>query len=126
STDNHVAENSFSFICINAIAGIEIRSTQMLEFKLPGENPEKLTVRHPGDVPQLLWDFMQRFEMDGSGGAADFARGLYGYTSFDAVQFFDNIQLSAAKQEPGAIPLMRYRMYQYVIAINHFKDELFI
>ncbi len=26
---------------------------------------------------------------------------------------------------PESIPLMRYRMYQYVIAINHFKDELF-
>jgi anthranilate synthase component 1 len=27
STDHHAAENSFSFICINAIAGIEISST---------------------------------------------------------------------------------------------------
>ncbi len=26
----------------------------------------------------------------------------------------------------GAIPLVRYRLYQYVIVINHFKDELFI
>jgi anthranilate synthase component 1 len=25
-----------------------------------------------------------------------------------------------------AIPLMRYRLYQYMIAINHFKDELYI
>jgi anthranilate/para-aminobenzoate synthase component I len=24
------------------------------------------------------------------------------------------------------IPLVRYRLYQYVIVINHFKDELFI
>src|SRR5437764_7135254 len=24
------------------------------------------------------------------------------------------------------MPLMRYRLYQYVIAVNHFKDELFI
>ncbi len=24
------------------------------------------------------------------------------------------------------IPLVRYRLYQYVIAINHFKNELFI
>jgi anthranilate synthase component 1 len=27
---------------------------------------------------------------------------------------------------PLAIPLIRYRLYQYVIAINHFRDELFI
>ena len=36
STDNHAAENSYSFICINAIAGMEITSTQSIEFKLPG------------------------------------------------------------------------------------------
>ena len=31
STDNHAAENSYSFICINAIAGIEISSAKRLE-----------------------------------------------------------------------------------------------
>jgi len=50
---------------------------------------------------------------------------LYGYTTFDAVQFFDTIRF-ADKSATASIPLMRYRLYQYVIAINHFKDELFI
>ncbi len=36
STDHHAAENSYSFICINAIAGIEISSASNIEFKLPG------------------------------------------------------------------------------------------
>ena len=31
-----------------------------------------------------------------------------------------------AQQQVNAIPLMRYRLYQYVIAINHYKDEIFI
>ncbi|MFX5271949.1 hypothetical protein ABTD28_19700, partial [Acinetobacter baumannii] len=34
STDHHVAENSYSFICINAVAGMEITSTKIIEFKL--------------------------------------------------------------------------------------------
>ena len=37
STDHHAAENSYSFICVNAIGGIEITSSQQIEFKLPGE-----------------------------------------------------------------------------------------
>ena len=41
STDHHVAENSYSFICINAIAGIEVRNKQTAEFKLPGQEPQK-------------------------------------------------------------------------------------
>ena len=52
-------------------------------------------------------------------------QGLYGYTTFDAVQFFDSVSFRDRGNTDG-IPLMRYRLYQYVIAINHFKDELFI
>ncbi|MFX6036234.1 hypothetical protein ABTE74_22875, partial [Acinetobacter baumannii] len=54
----------------------------------------------------------------------DFAQGLYGYTNFEAVQFFDTVQLQSTQTYP--IPLMRYRLYQYVIACNHFKDELYL
>jgi len=61
-------------------------------------------------------------------------QGLFGYTTFDAVQFFDTIKFTDKPGNNGAagngaakgIPLMRYRLYQYVIAINHFKDELYI
>lgn len=128
STDFHAAENSYSFICINAVAGMEIISAQEIEFKLPGENPEKISISNTAAIPDLLWDFMQRFEITKSDQKeARFAQGLYGYTSYDAVQFFDSIKLTAtSKPTSASIPLMRYRLYQYVIAINHFKDELFI
>jgi len=126
STDHHAAENSYSFICINAIAGMEIRDTENIEFKLPGQKPELLKVTRPEEVPDRLWEFMQRFEVvKPAVKEARFAQGLYGYTSFDAVQFFDSIRLKSGTTAP-LIPLMRYRLYQYVIAFNHFKDELFI
>ena len=135
STDHHVAENSYSFICVNAIAGIEISSTSSLERKWPNQNPEKVEIKNRKDVPDMLWEFMQRFEIADKGKKENlFAQGLYGYTSFDAVQFFETIDLSAVnRQSPPAIghqtssiPLMRYRLYQYVIVLNHFKDELLI
>jgi anthranilate synthase component 1 len=144
STDHHAAENSYSFICINAIGGMEITSTKSVEFKLPAHTPEKVSINSITEVPQLLWDFMQRFDVqktdakearpDDPVGRAKYAQGLFGYTSYDAVQFFETLQLRSSKASPpvggggleGAIPLMRYRLYQYVIAINHFKDELYI
>src|ERR1700759_3134491 len=63
STDYHAAENSYSFICINAIAGIEITDTKHVEFKLPGTPPERIAIRQLSDTPRLLWEFMQRFEI---------------------------------------------------------------
>ena len=132
STDFHAAENSYSFIGINAIAGMEISSVESIEFKFPGQHPEKTQIKHVNEVPQLLWDFMQRFDVQTpETKEGKFAQGLYGYTTYDAVQFFDTIRLTtqvpiAIGTRLSQIPLMRYRLYQYVIAINHFKDELFI
>src|SRR5713226_5365647 len=131
STDYHVAENSYSFICINAIAGIEISDTRNIEFKLPGQPPEKKALGNLADTPKLLWEFMQRFDSKPSSEKPVRAvQGLFGYTTFDAVQFFDTIKLNPNKKDPNGksspIPMMRYRLYQYVIAINHFKDELYI
>lgn len=126
STDHHSMENSYSFICINAIAGIEISSASSIELKLPAEKPERMVINNPSDVPTQLWSFMQRFDVQAPDAKEGrFAQGLFGYTAFDAVQFFDTIELAKAGGEP-VIPLMRYRLYQYVIAFNHFKDELYI
>ena len=95
STDHHVAENSYSFICINAIAGMEITSTKSIEFKLPNEKPERVAVNDVQQVPQQLWNFMQRFDIAESiEKETKFAQGLYGYATYDAVQFFDTIELS--------------------------------
>lgn len=132
STDHHAAENSWSFICINAIGGIEITSTESIEFKLPRQKPERVVVNSVTEVPKLIWDFMQNFDVKKADSKeAKYAQGLFGYTTYDAVQFFETIRLAhdsrlTSHDSRLAIPLMRYRLYQYVIAVNHFKDELFI
>jgi len=127
SADSHAGENSFSIIGINAIAGIEIRTKEIIEYKLPGQKPEKINIRDRKEVPQHLWDFMQRFDPTPAIKPVAMAQGLFGYTTYDAVEFFDTIQLSpGVKVNAVSIPLMRYRLYQYVLIINHFKDEIYI
>ena len=91
STDYHAAENSYSFIGINAIAGMEISSVNSIEFKFPAQKPERKEISGNKTIPELLCDFMQRFEVTGDCKEAKFAQGLYGYTTYDAVQFFDTI-----------------------------------
>lgn len=122
STDHHVAENSYSFICINAIAGIEVRQPNEIEFKLPGLPPERQELKSTVEVPSTISEFISRFDLEPSDDkVAQFSRGLFGYTSFDALQFFDSAQI---KRHDDKLPLIRYRLYQYVIVINHHKDEL--
>lgn len=135
STDFHAGENSYSFIGINAIAGIEISSASTLEYKLPAQPPEHITIEDRATVLQMLRDFMQRFEItEPAPSPIDMAQGLFGYMAYDAVQFFDTIsfqgdakkEFNKAGSKDQPIPMIRYRLYQYVIAIDHFKDELYI
>lgn len=133
STDFHVGENSFSIIGINAIAGIEISNYEEIEFKLPLKNIQKIKITGETKVADELWKFMQHFNIkEPAESPVIKAQGLFGYTTFDAVQFFEEIKFKVQKNvvshdaDAEEIPLMRYRLYQYVIVINHFKDELFI
>lgn len=128
STDFHVGDNSYSFIGINAIAGIEIRNYNEIEYKLPGEIPKKMPVTNALKVGDEIWAFMQKFTIkEPAEMPVSMAQGLFGYTTYDAVQFYETIKFNhSGENHSPEIPLVRYRLYQYVIVINHFKDELFI
>ncbi len=128
SSDFHAGENSFTFIGINAIAGIEIRNYEEIEYKLPAENPQKIKIKNGTNIPTELWNFMNHFNIsEPAQMPASMAQGLFGYTTYDAIQFFEDIKFKSKDENlKSEIPLMRYRLYQYVIVINHFKDELFI
>ncbi len=130
SSDFHVSENSYSIIGINAIAGIEITDKTSMEFKLPGHQPEKLNLSSGNNLAGALQQFMDRFQIEETAvKPVNIAQGIFGYTSYDAVSFFENIKFNEAKQiadVENIIPLVRYRLYQYVIIINHFKDEIYI
>jgi anthranilate synthase component 1 len=126
STDSHAAENSYSFICINAIGGIEVSSRKSVEFKLPLQEAKRLPLASNQDLQDLLWSFMQKFDVgDGNQKEAAFAQGLYGYFAYDAIPLFEDLDTGKGEAAPS-IPLARYRLYQYVIAINHYKDELLL
>ena len=129
STDFHANENSYSIIGINAIAGIEISTTKSVEFKLPGLAPEKITLHGSAELTSVIAGFMDRFQVaEASAKPVNIAQGLFGYTSYDAIPFFEAIELDNNKQQNNDMPvaLMRYRLYQYVIIVNHFKDEMYI
>ena len=129
SADFHASENSYSFIGINAIAGIEIRNLKEIEYKFPLQDSKRKSINSSTKVADEIWEFMQHFSIsEPAEMPVSMAQGLFGYTTFDAVQFFEDIKFdhSENKKQTAEIPLVRYRLYQYVIAINHFKNELFI
>ncbi len=125
SAGNQNNDRNYSFICINAIAGIEIRNYNEAELKFPLENPFKVQLTNE-KLTEILQDFSQSFNCEKPNhDIGTQAQGLFGYTSYDAIPFFENIKFKEKSYETK-IPLLRYRLYQYVIAINHHNDEMYV
>lgn len=123
SSDTKNIDNNFSFIAVNAIAGIEIKNIGEYEIKFPNENPEKRSLKNE-NITELLHQFSTVFKCEKTADKIEqTAQSLFGYTSFEAVQFFEDVQFKPQSKEVE-IPVLRYRLYQYVIAINHFNDEM--
>jgi anthranilate synthase component 1 len=51
---------------------------------------------------------------------------LFGYFTHEAVEHFETIKLKQSADATRKIPVMQYHIYSYIIAIDHFKNELYI
>jgi anthranilate synthase component 1 len=124
STDYHGGQNSFSFICCNPIATFKIIDGMLIESYPDGV--EVIAEAKSIDIPARLNEFAQKFEMDNTKEFGFVGNGLFGYSTYDAVKYFDDITLSAKVESSRNIPEMSYSVYQYIISINHYKDEMYI
>ena len=119
SSDYHSKEESFSFIAIEPIATIKADKNH-LSFSQKGVELENKEIGR--NFNSIFEDYTNRIELDCPAELKSF-NGLYGYTTYDSVQYFENIKLDV-KEAPSAIPLMQYSFYRFIIAINHFNDEM--
>src|SRR5690606_23079823 len=76
STDSHASENSFSFIGIKPIAGIEVTSTDIFEFKYPGQPVEHKQLKSRQEVLKEMDAFLQSFSFSEKS-PVPFAEGLF-------------------------------------------------
>jgi anthranilate synthase component 1 len=124
SSDYHNRDNSFSYICCKPIATFKIENGTVIEQFPDGEQQHfKIDSDHSG--LNLLNNFVNSFIVD----SLDFkfiSNGLFGYIAYDAVQYFEDIKLKSARSDIKTIPDLYYSVFRYVIAIDHFKNELYI
>jgi len=124
SSDYHGNENSFSYICFHPIARFEVKNNSILT-QYPKVKAQTESVTASKQVIQALDTFAKSFEVEAS--PFNFINnGLFGYMAYDAVRYFEDIEIKDFEDENRKIPTIIYQVYQYVIAINHFNNELYI
>ncbi|WP_309610032.1 anthranilate synthase component I family protein [Flavobacterium sp.] len=123
SSDYRGNDNSFSYICCNPIASIKIEN-EIVTQNFPDGTISKFEITKSTNIPEVIQNFASQFESQKN----DFKfinNGLFGYISYDAVRYFEKIEISK-KENNLEIPEVYYAIYQNIIAINHFKNEAFI
>ena len=119
SSDYHSKEDSFSFIAIEPVISMKADKNEF-SVSVRGKELEKQPIEN--NFYQLFDNFSNSIELDCPEELKSF-NGLYGYTTFDSVQYFETIKFDNP-DAPSAIPEMQYSFYRFIIAINHFNDEM--
>ena len=123
SSDYHANDNSFSYICCNPIASIKIANGVITQ-QFPDGKEAKITIHSETNVPAILDKFAASFSSE-ENDLKFINNGLFGYMAYDAVQYFENIDMSK-KEETLDMPDVYYAVYQNIIAINHFNNEAYL
>ncbi|WP_179317513.1 anthranilate synthase component I family protein [Winogradskyella undariae] len=123
SSDYHASDNNFSYICCNPIASIKVEG-DIISQTYPDGSTKSNLVETVGVVEEIH-KFTQRFKVDCKEEFKFINNGIFGYTSYDAVKYFEDITISK-KDNSVSIPEIYYAVYQNIIAIDHKKNETYI
>ncbi len=122
SSDYHGGENSKSFIGLHPIAQVSIEhGTGKIKFPDGTQTEHKIDENYGS--AQVINEFLDAFEITGENSKYC---GLYGYTSFNAVRYFENINVKDETLEKNDAPDLLYILYKDVIVFDHFNNQLTI
>lgn len=124
SSDYHSRENNMSYICCQPVAGIRL-DKDTLEIQYPGCAAERKPAAEI-NLREEVSAFRGAFSEDGTSGFNFISNGLFGFFTFDTVAHFEDIRLESSPDPQRDIPYMQYHVYRYVIAIDHFRNQLYI
>jgi anthranilate synthase component 1 len=120
SSDYHDSNNSRSFIGINPIASVAI-GHGVATVTYPDGSTMQHEVNKDYRSDKAIHELIDRIEV--SGDDANIC-GLFGYTSFNAVRYFEDIAVKDETQERNDAPDLLYILYKVVIVFDHHNNTL--
>ncbi len=147
SSDYQTAVNSNSYIAFSPMASYKVEN-ESVTLSFPDGTKQIIRIRDKHTVSDSLNDFIASFRLQGQ--EAGLVNGLFGYTAYAAVRYFEDLNLSAASTPANAegsggvvnaassediakaansknkLPDMQYVLFKYVIGMNHFRNEISI
>lgn len=120
SSDYHDANNSHSFIGINPMASVAI-GHGVVSLVYPDGTTERKPLTKDFGSAEAIHSLIDRIQVTGDDASI---MGLFGYTSFNAVRYFENIDVKDETQAKNDAPDMLYILYKVVIVFDHHNNLL--
>ena len=119
-SDYHDRASSRSFVCINPIGGVSVRRGKV-ERTYPDGTSDTAEISPEYTCGMAINDFLSAFGVSG-----DLSRwcGLYGYTSFNAVRYLENIDVKDNGAGNNDAPDICYQLFRDVIVFDHFDGKM--
>ena len=118
--DYHEASNSRSFIGVGPMASVAIGHGVASVTFPDGSNEKHLIDDHHG-CTEAIHSLIDCIHVSGDDAAVC---GLFGYTSFNAVRYFEHIPVKDETQERNDAPDLLYILYKVVIVFDHHNNTL--
>ncbi len=120
SSDYHGGDDARSFIAVDPIGQVAV-SHGIARTTLPEGATTHCPIDNHYRVEHALEDFVAHFKVEGEG--AEYC-GLYGYTTFNAVRYFEHIDIKDNTAERNDAPDVLYVLFRYILVFDHFRNTL--
>ncbi len=121
SSDYHTAHNSVSYIGVNPIARFTVKD-ETIHCYYPNGILEENKISEGADVVKAFSSFIKSFSLD----KTHEGNGFFGFTSYDAVRYFEKINITKKETDFNDIPDMQYMLYRFIITVNHYRNQMTI
>lgn len=124
SSDYHGNSNSMSYICFDMMAHFKAEDYKIY-VNYPDGQKEQILIKDKHTLPDKFNSFLKSFKIEGNTEISGIsANGLFGYTTYDSVKYFEDIHLKKNTEGDYQIPDMFYSLYRFIISINHFNNRI--
>ena len=120
SSDYHDSNNSHSFIGLNPIASVAI-GHGIATVTYPNGSTFQHEVNKTYRSDKAIHQLIDHIEVNGEDAKTC---GLFGYTSFNAVRYFEDIPVKDETQAKNDAPDLLYILYKVVIVFDHHNNTL--
>jgi anthranilate synthase component 1 len=117
SSDYHTGRDARSFIALDPLAEVGIAHGRGFQL-LPDGSRHEAAISEGYPAERLIRDFMNRFSLDDKGVS------LWGFTTFNAVRYFENIPVRDETHVEHDAPDLLYILFRYTLEFDHFRNRL--